>query len=237
MRDSATKKAGKDLVSDTISVITQHIRDNELGPGSQLPSELKLAKQLTVSRSVVREAYRSLSAMHLVKLSAGKRATVAELDYEPMSLMMEHGVLTDQISIQQIYDVRKTIEVRSATLASLRRNEKEALEIHSHAQGMLNNMANPEIVMEHDMALHMTIARASRNPIIEILVGAVQGISEQSWPTGWRSRTDDKQRLEMVEMHMRIADAIVAGDPHEASIRMAYHFDESMKILLDAGLS
>lgn len=236
MQKSVEQNNSKDLVSNTIGIITQHIRENELGPGDKLPSELSLAKELSVSRSVVREAFRSLSAMRLVNLSAGKRATVAQLDHGAMSLMIEHGVLTEQISVQQIYDVRKTIEVRTVTLASLRRTEKEAQEIYQHAQGMLNNIDDAAIVMEHDLAFHLAIARASRNPIFAMIVGAFQGVSTQSWPIGWRNRTEKAQRLAMIETHIRIADAIVLGDPHKASISMSEHFDGSIKVLLDAGL-
>ena len=103
------------LVSSTIGAITRHIRENELAPGAKLPSELSLSQQLGVSRTVVREAFRSLSAMRLIDVSAGKRATVATLDHGAMSLMFEHGIHTEQINIQQIYDVRRTIEVRTVT--------------------------------------------------------------------------------------------------------------------------
>ena len=46
-----------------------------------------------------------------------------------MSLMIEHGVHTEQISVQQIYDVRRTIEMRTVALAAIRRSDEEAAEI------------------------------------------------------------------------------------------------------------
>ncbi len=96
-------------VSDAIGSITRHIRDHELMPGDRLPSEAALSKELKVSRAVVREAFRSLQAMRIIGLSTGRRATVSQIDHGAMSLMIEHGVHTDQINIQQIYDVRRTI--------------------------------------------------------------------------------------------------------------------------------
>ena len=163
------------LVSNAIGAITAHIRMNELGPGDRLPSEAALSKELSVSRTVVREAFRSLAAMRLIDLSAGKRATVAQLDHGAMSLMIEHGIDTEQINVQQIYDVRRTIEVRTATLAALRRSNDEARLILAHAEAMRTNFDVSEKVMESDLAFHLEIARASKNPIFAMIVGAFQG--------------------------------------------------------------
>lgn len=228
---------GESLVSSTIGVITQHIRTNELGPGDKLPSETNFAKELSVSRTVVREAFKSLAAMRLINLSAGKRATVAHLDHGAMSLMIELGVVTEQISVQQIYDVRRTIETRTVTLASLRRTEAEAQSIRFHAAQMQEHINNPDRVMEHDLAFHFEIAKASRNPIFGMIVGAFQDVSRQSWPVGWRSRTEASQQRAMTQIHVDIADAIATGDPLKASALMATHFDDSIKALLDAGMS
>ena len=112
---------GGGLVGDAIGAITRHIRENDLMPGDRLPSEATLSKELNVSRTVVREAYRSLAAMRIIELATGKRATVSPIDHGAMSLIIEHGVHTDQINVQQIYDVRRTIETRIVTLASIRR--------------------------------------------------------------------------------------------------------------------
>jgi DNA-binding FadR family transcriptional regulator len=237
MKSDTTTGGGTNLVSETIGVITQHIRTHELGPGDRLPSENALATELNVSRSVVREAFRSLAAMRLINLSAGKRATVAQLDHGAMSLMIEHGVLTEQISVQQIYDVRRTIETRTVTLASLRRSEAEAKKIRVHANQMMENLDDAETVMEHDLAFHLAIAQASKNPVFAMIVGAFQGVSRQSWPIGWQIRNQQQLREASAQTHIDIADAIAIGDPQKAATLMKAHFDDSTKVLLDAGLT
>ncbi len=225
------------LVSDAIGAITRLIRANELMPGDRLPSETALSKEFNVSRTVVREAFRSLAAMRIIELSTGKRATVAQIDHGAMSLMIEHGVYTAQINIQQIYDVRRTIETRIVTLAAIRRSDAEAEAIAALAAGMRAAIAEPERLMEIDLGFHRALAAASRNPVFALIVGAFHGISRQTWPIGWKSRTTPAARDTMIATHEEIARAVVAGDPQAAVAAMNVHFDESVRALLSAGMS
>ncbi|NOZ31714.1 MAG: FadR family transcriptional regulator [Alphaproteobacteria bacterium] len=239
MANAASGVSGESagLVGTTIGAITELIRTNELGPGDKLPSEAQLSRDLKVSRTVVREAFRSLSALRLIELSTGRRATVAELDYGALAPVMEHGVHTEQISIQQIYDVRRTIESRTATLAALRRSDDQGREILAHAAAMREHADAPEKMMEHDLAFHIAIAGAAKNPVFALIVGAFEGITRQTWLIGWRSRTNPVDKDFMTDLHSEIAKAIVAGDPLRASELMAKHFDESVRTLIAAGIS
>ena len=227
---------GADFVGGAVTAIARFIRENDLKPGDRLPAEAKLSKDLQVSRTVIREALRSLAALRLVELGAGKRPTVAELDDASFSLTIEHGVVTDQIDIQQIYDARRTIEARTAALAALRRTEGEARAILGHAKAMEENFGNSDEVMEHDLAFHLAIAKASKNPVFALIIGAFQGVTRQTWPIGWKSRANDDERRAMNALHLDLAQAIAAGDPQSAADLMNRHFDQSIKALLNAGL-
>ena len=205
-------------------------------PGDRLPSEAALTKLTNVSRTVVREALRSLEAMRIVELSAGKRAIVAQIDHGPMSLLIEHGVHTEQISVQQVYDVRRTIEARTVALAAIRRTKDEAEEIIGHADAMQAS-DDQAVIMENDLAFHAAIAGASRNPVFALIISAFLKTMRQTWPIGWRARTTPGARDRMLRTHIAIAKAIKAGDPVEAARLMGEHFDESANALRDAGLA
>jgi DNA-binding FadR family transcriptional regulator len=225
------------LVGGAIGAITRHIRDNDLMPGDRLPSEAQLSRDLNVSRTVVREAFRSLAAVRIIELGAGRRAVVAPIDHGPMSLIIEHGLHTDQINVQQVYDVRRTIEARVAALAALRRREDEARDLVTIATGMRSAVDDPALLMEMDLAFHIGLARASRNPVFVLILGALQGITRQTWPIGWRSRTTDAGRAAMLAAHADIATAVAQGDPVAATAAMTRHFDESVRALIAAGVA
>lgn len=231
--DAAQKPQAGGLVSDTIGKITKRIRDEELGPGDKLMSESALSKELGVSRTVIREAYRSLSAMRILDLSAGRAATVSRLDHEAMSLMIEHGIGTEQISYSHIFDVRRTIESRTVNLAALRRTDEEAEAILHHAKSMRSN--DIKEIQEHDLSFHLTIAQASRNPIFLLIVGAFQDVSRQIWATGWRSRETEEEREFIIQTHIDLACAIRDNDTAEAARLTDQHFENGIKALLASG--
>lgn len=225
------------LVSKVIHGIRQMIRSEGLRIGDLLPSESAIGEQLGVSRAVVREAYRSMAALKLIDVGNGRRARVSEVDHEVLALVIDHGVQTDQVSVQQILDVRRTIEMRTVGLAALRRTDKEAREIKALADAMRRDFFETEKVMEHDIAFHETIARASRNPMFALLVGSFHVVTRQTWRIGWTARETDADRYDNVACHEAIAAAIQAGNRTAAEVHMAAHFDNTVKVLLTSGIN
>ena len=130
-------------VEGAIRAINDRIREGKLRVGDPIPSEAEIAEDLGVSRTVVREALRALAALGVVALGNGRRARVGTINNDVLGLVLDHAVHTDQVSIQQIYDVRRTIEMRTVSLAALRRLDVEADTIAAHAGGMRNAFLRP----------------------------------------------------------------------------------------------
>ena len=236
LREEEAPVAGS-LVEQVIGAVNGHIRANRLGPGDALPGESAFALRLGVSRAVVREAFRSMALLRLIDIGNGRRARVSAIDRSVLGMVLDHAAHTDQTSIQQIYDVRRTIELRTAALAALRRTAEESERITALAAAMRADFAEAAKVMEHDIAFHEAIATASRNPLFAVIVGAFQVITRQTWPIGWSSRATDALRIGSVEGHEAIARGIAAGDPRAAEAAMAEHFDASVMALLGAGVT
>jgi GntR family transcriptional regulator, transcriptional repressor for pyruvate dehydrogenase complex len=230
----STAEGGR--VEVAIRAINDRIRDGRLRVGDPIPSEDGIADELGVSRTVVREALRALAALGVVDLGNGRRARVGTIDNAVLGLVLDHAVHTDQVSIQQIYDVRRTIEMRTVSLAALRRLDVEAETIAAHAAAMRKAFSTPPEVMEHDIAFHGAIAAASRNPLFALVVGSFGLVTRQTWRIGWESRATDVQRMASVECHERVAAAIEARNPRAAEAAMAQHFDDSVRALLAAGV-
>lgn len=234
--ESIEKPASEGLLGGVMNAVKVYIREHSLQVGDELPSEGTLAEQVGVSRTIVREAYRSLAALTLIDIGNGRRARVAAPKADVLAMITDHAVHTDQATIQQIFDVRRTIERRTVALAALRRTDKEASAIIGLVDAMQVDFADPQKVMEHDIAFHEAIGVASRNPMFSLLVGSFHLVTRHTWPIGWASRGSNETRQESIDGHMTIAQAIANGDPAKGEQAMVEHFDLTVKALLAAGV-
>ena len=65
----------------------------------------------------------------IVDLGNGRCPRVGAIDKEALGLVLDHAVHTDQATIQQIYDVRRTIEMRTVAFAALQLSASAATKI------------------------------------------------------------------------------------------------------------
>ncbi len=230
-------EASESLVAQTMRAITDHIRDAELKLGQPIPSESAFALKMGVSRAVVREAFSSLAMVGVIEVGNGRRARVGGIDETVLPIILNHAVLTEQVSVQQIYDVRRAIEQRTVVLAALRRTPAEAEMIVNFAAAMDRDFNDPNLVQQSDISFHETIARASKNPMFALIVSSFRIVTEKTWYIGWASRPTDEDRRNNVMCHKRIAAAILQQDAKEAEALMVEHFDNSVRALLAAGIT
>ncbi|MBF9033240.1 GntR family transcriptional regulator [Rhodobacterales bacterium HKCCE2091] len=97
----------------TFELVLQRIRQKlatgELGPGDKLPAERELARQLDVSRNVVREALRSLENAGLVRTRKGSRggAFIEEGSPALLSQALTDLVTLNAISLDDLFEARE----------------------------------------------------------------------------------------------------------------------------------
>lgn len=228
--------AGEGLLERVMTAVQAYIRENGLQVGDELPSEGAFSELTGTSRTVVREAYRSLAALTLIDIGNGRRARVGAPRADVLAMITDHAVHTNQATIQQIFDVRRTVERRTVALAALRRTDREAAEILNLAEAMQRDFHEPERVMEHDIAFHEAIGLASKNPMFSMIVGSFHVVTRHTWPIGWASRASNETRQESIDTHIAIAQAIANGDPAKGEAAMVEHFDLTVKALLAAGV-
>ncbi len=232
---SVAKESG--LVERVMDAVRNHIAENGLEPGDVLPSENAFAEKVGVSRTIGREAFRALAALRIIETGNGRKPRVAAPDSSILSIVLDHTVHTRQLSIQQILDVRRTLELRTASLAAVRRSTKDAKLILDIAHRMKEAISDPKQVMELDISLHETIAAASQNPLYAMIVGSFRVITQQTWHIGWVSRQTEANRLANIECHIRLAQAIADQSAIDAETIMIEHFESAVSVLVRAGIN
>lgn len=225
---------GGSLVHTAMQAVTAHIRDNQLRVGDTLPGEAHFATALGVSRAVMREAFGALAALRLIDVGNGRKPRVAALDGSVIAASLEHAISTAQISVADVWDVRRTIEQRTAALAATSRTEEEARDILALAEAMARDIDDMDRVTTHDIAFHHAIARASHNVLFMQIVNSFEPLMEVAVPTAWRTRIAKKQKTLMIDRHRAVARAIAERDPAAAAAAMAAHFDAAIGDMLKA---
>ena len=220
------------LVHRAMRAVTDHIRVQSLRVGETLPGEAHFANELGVSRAVMREAFGALAALHLIDVGNGRKPRVGAMDGSVIATSLSHAVGTAQITVPEVWDVRRTIEVRTAALAALSRTPEEAARILAHADAMARAGDDLAEMTVHDIALHNAIARAGHNALFVQIVDSFGPLMEIAVPTAWRTRTTPEERSTIVERHRAIAQAIFDQDPAAAAAAMDGHFDATIGAIL-----
>ena len=224
-------------VDDAIRAMTDYIHGEGLKVGDKLPSEAAFADRLGVSRTVVREAFKSLAAMRIIEMRAGRRAQVCAFDASVIALSLTHALRTEQINAQQMWDARRAVEMRTVALAAMRRTDAEAAGLLGLVAQMRSSVDDLAGFIEQDIAFHTALAHATRNPLFPVLVTSLTSAIRETNPIVWRHRRDTDARREVVEAHAGIAQAIADGDPEAACAALAAHFDLASRALVTAGFN
>lgn len=219
---------GGSLVQRAMQAVREHIRAHDLKVGDTLPGEGHFAAALGVSRAVMREAFGALAALRLIDVGNGRRARVGAIDGSVMAASLDHAVATDQVSVAEIWDVRRTLELRTAELAARNRTASDAALILELADGMAASADDLDALTRYDTALHQAIAKASGNPLFLQIIRSFAPMMTVAVPTAWRTRRTEEQRRAMIEQHQNLARAIADGDPAQARELMDGHFHASI---------
>ena len=229
---SRTIDDGGSLVERAIQTVRDHIRTHSLKVGDTLPGEGTFAASLGVSRAVMREAFGALAALHLIDVGNGRRARVGAIDGSVMGASIDHAVSTEQVSVADVWDVRRTLELRIAALAAQRRTDAQAAAILAIAQAMAKGCDDMAQVTRLDIALHNAIAEAAANLLFAQIMRSFAPLMETAVPRAWETRRTDAQRQQIIACHLDLAQAIMDRDAVAAAAAIDRHFDRSIGQML-----
>ena len=222
------KRALPQLVSEEL---LGDIERGEISAGEKLPPESVLAEQFGVSRGDVREALKSLQAQGVVEIVNGVGTVVRTLTSTPLSDYFTFATRLREISLVELLEVRRGLEVEASRLAAVRSSQQELQEMKNLVAGMGASVSNPSAFRGFDAAFHVAIARASKNPMLSHLLEAIRVPLERSIEEGLANWAMLGEVEQVWEYHSEIAEAIVDGSPDRAARAMDRHFEQAMRVM------
>ncbi len=214
-------------VDRVAAVLVDHIRRHRLAAGSQLPSEVQMSAQLGVSRGAVREAYRSLSQSGLVEVANGRPPRVGLISNRALLQLVQHALWTQQVSPEEILDLRSSIEERAAELAASHRTAADVTGLRRAVAGMKAAGLRSGPYVKADIQFHEIIGRATGNPLIGLVSSGLREAMGTSIRVSLAGRQSQAELERVIGTHTRIVDAIEAKRAGDARRLMERHFEEA----------
>ena len=182
----------RDVVFKTLR---EAILKGELAPGERL-MEIKLANQLGVSRTPIREAIRKLELEGLVLMVPRRGAEVAKITEK---------------DLKDVLEVRASLEELAITLACERITPERIWELENALKQFRRVLQSNDVteIAQMDVAFHDVIFNATENPrLIQIL----NNLREQMYRYRLEYLKDFTTHAQLDDEHTRIYQAIKAGD-------------------------
>ena len=223
--------------------LTELITTQGLKSGDELPSEGELSARFGVSRAVTREALRALQERGIVAIANGKRATIKPLTSEPLRNFFGWAVSFERQSLVELLEVRRGLEIQSATLAAQRRTTEDVAGLRDTLARLAAAVHDATIYTGLDATLHQQIAAAARNemlqhliaslhePFMQQLIASLHGRGDEA-PLRERDHGSDRLWLQALNTeHERIVDAIARGDAEAATATIAAHLESARMVI------
>jgi DNA-binding FadR family transcriptional regulator len=210
------------------SIVTGHYDDQAF------PTEADLAKHYDVSRSVVREAVKMLSAKGLLTARPRKGTSVQSKEYWNLfDIDVLRWLLDRKFSLfllRQFSELRQAIEPAAAALAARHCTPQGLEAITAGYARMEAAEADLDDPLEADIAFHVSILEASANPFY----GQFRDVVATALQTSIRFTNRFKGRTASLPQHRAVLDAIVQRKPDEAGAAMGILIADVMLLIADA---
>ncbi len=212
------------LSSEVIDQISQSILKGDYKPGHKLPPEREIANQLGVSRTVVREALRSLEIMGLVESQVGGGTYVKEYTAEHVLDPIANYFSSDDCFVDEIVETRLLLEPEMVKLAAQRATEEDIIAIENSIKQMEDELASGLSAINGDTAFHFASASAAHNSAILKILSVIADLLHYNMKASLQAFPDQGTTI---QGHKRILQALKDKNPDLAKRYMIEHLEMS----------
>lgn len=218
---------GEAVVRAAQESIKQYIIDNQLSPGTSLPTEHALARTLGISRNSLREALRALETTGVVETRHGLGTFVGQGSLAPlidgMAFTLSQRIGGDTRALRELLELREIMEVELVRRVTGLHSEVQRARLGVLVAQMEENARQGFIDPALDSAFHDALYEPLRNRAVTLLLHAFWEVQERV-----RSQLPNTQPPDIfatnAAWHRAVVQAVVSGNAAAATTAMQEHF-------------
>ncbi|MDP2818844.1 MAG: FadR/GntR family transcriptional regulator [Polaromonas sp.] len=216
----------KNVHGNTVDHLGEAIVAGRYGVGASIPPEPVLCQELGVSRTVVREAVKSLIAKGLMTTGPKVGTRVLSEDhwnwFDPDVIIWQSKAGLTPEFLRDLQDLRRVVEPAAMRLAADRATAQDIAEVEAAYAGMKHAVEHGGDYVTHDLRFHQGLLRASRNRMLVQMSKVLGALLRTSFEISTRRKDGPMQSL---PLHRAVLDAVIAHQPDEAEIAIRVLID------------
>ena len=220
----ATTRPSRNVLGQTLDLLGEAIVSGRYTPGSSVPPESVLCDELGVSRTIVREAVKSLVAKGMV--TTGPKVGTRVLPeshwnwFDPALVgWLSRSGLTREF-LREVAELRRIIEPAAVALAAQRATRRDIHDLEAAYAGMKHAVDHGGDYVRHDLEFHQGLLRAGRNRMLAQMGDALGALLRTSFEI---ATAKPRAAALSLSMHRAVLDAVIAREPlkaHKASLKL-----------------
>ena len=221
-----TPLSGKSNVAIVRESLEDIIKSGFWKPDDKLPSEAELCVKYNVGRSTVREAINMLKAKDILHTVPGQ-GTFVKKPEKPDAMMLVTHILDpkSEMDLVNIMELRLSLEPLNAAFAARRATGEQIRELRKCNDILAAaSHSDAHVFAQSDLHFHLLVGKATGNPILSGVMDTVRNFfHEQQILT---SRNEGRRHTAL-DFHLKLVDAIEAGNERLAEDLMREHMDDT----------
>ena len=210
-------------LSDQVAgVLAERVLAGTWPAGHRIPSEPELVEMFGVSRTVVRDAVRTLAARGLVDVRQGSGTVVRGEPEEPYADALFDLLIRSDVTLADLAKAREAIDLMLAERAAVERSDDDVARLRAAYDDLCAaaGAADWTAAESAHLRFHVVLVEAVHLPGLEVLLRPLQRIIvDTSLPPDF-----DAPESWDVPSHLPILEAIEARDPAAAVEAMRSHY-------------
>ena len=205
------------------------ILDDRLRPGDPLPTQQELMERYGVSRTVIREAVRSLVQQGLIKVQPGRGMTVNAPTMDALVQQLTVLLRTNQTTVHQLFELRILLEPAIAAAAAREHTPDDQLILEEILAEAERSMQDVRAFLEYDLAFNRALAEATHNPFYVVAAMPIETVLKNTYHVALGFM--QPHYIHTVKEHRHILDAVIARDSEGAALASRRHLERVARSL------